>query len=247
MENFDGKRSYRRAGTALYITLAVAFLLIAVFIAMAIFFNITEITVEGAKKYTQAQILEASGIEKDGSIFFLNAGEAEIAIKNALPYVDTVKIARNLPGTVTIIVTESEAAAYFTYGGSSWITDIDGRILEETSSAPANLTELRGIAAESPDVGKNLNLSETVRLRGLKDLLATLKKSEMLDLTTWIDMTNLSAVTFEYNGYKVNISGTDDLDFKFSILINQVFAQHTEKGYGQSVIYQENGSFRYEG
>lgn len=247
MENFGGKRSFGRGGTALYITLAAAFLLIALFVAMAVFFKITDITVEGAQKYSAQEIIDASGVELDGSIFFLNAGSAQIAIKNALPYVDTVKISRNLPGTVSITVTESVAAAYFTSGGSQWVIDLGGRILEERVTVPAGLPEVRGITAKDPKAGKNLDLGsgETVRLRGLKEFLETLEIKGRLDLTTSIDMTNLSSVVFEYNGYKINIGEIDDLDHKFSALDN-AFKRLTDPGYGQWLIYDKgDGGMHY--
>lgn len=250
MENFGGKRSFKTGGMALYVTLAVAFLLIAVFLAMALFFKITDITVEGAQKYTVQEIIDASGVEADGSIFFLNVSEAEIAVKNELPYVDTVKITRQLPGTVSISVTESTAAAYFTAGGSQWIVDLNCRILEETSAVPTGLVEIRGIAPEEPKVGKSLDLGagEVVRLRGLKDMLKISGEWETLGLTAWLDMTNLSAVTFEYNGYKVNIGGPEDLDHKFNILLNQVMAAHPDTGSGQSIIYnKDEDSLHYMG
>lgn len=248
MKSFDGKRSSRSGGAAPYITLAVAFLLIAVFVAMAVFFKITTITVEGARKYDASEIIDASGVEKDTSIFFLNASKAQIAIKDTLPYVDTVRISRNLPGTVTIIVTESVGAAWFTSAGSYWIIDVGGRILEETDKQPADLVELRGITAEKPEVSSNLSLGsgESVRLRGLLDTLAAMEKWNVLDLTSWLDVSNLSAVTFEHNGYKVNIGATNDLDGKFKVLVEKVFANLAEKGSGQSIIYQEDDeSFRY--
>lgn len=248
MEKFDGKRRSGGGGTALYITLAGAFLLIAVFVAMALFFKITDITVEGTRMYSPRELIDASGVELDDSIFFLNTSRAQIAIKDALPYVDTVKITRRLPGTVVITVTESVGAACFAFEGSWWVTDLSGRILERASAAPAGLVELRGVAPVSPAVGKTLDLgAETVRLRALMDTLAALDRHGRIGLTTWLDVTNLSAVTFSYNGYKVNIGDAQDLDGRFDILDN-VFAQFSEPGRGQSVVYRkEDNSFRVEG
>lgn len=247
MENFGGRKNTRGGGAALYITLAVAFLLIAVFLAMALFFKITDITVEGSQKYTAQEIVRASGVEPDGSIFFLDASKAQIAIKDSLPYIDTVKISRHLPGTVVITVTESVGAAYFAAGGAYWIVDIAGRILERTDAAPTGLTELRGFTAASPKAGEKLKLGEgeSVRQSALLDTLAALRDGEMLDLTAYLDVTNLSAVLFEYNGYKVNFGEANDFDTKFKILIDQIFVRYTEQGSGQSFIYQNNGSFRY--
>ncbi len=247
MEHYGGKKNTRGAGAGLYITLGAAFLLIALFLAMALFFKITDITVEGPRRYTAQQIIDASGVEPDGSIFFLDASKAQIAIKDALPYIDTVKIARRLPGTVVITVTESVGEAYFSAAGAYWITDAAGRILEKTDAAPTGLTELRGFTAVDPREGKKLDLgaAESVRQSALLDTLSALRDNDMLDLTAFLDVTNLSAVLFEYNGYNVNFGEANEFDTKFRILIDQIFVRYTEKGYGQSFIYQNDNSFRY--
>ena len=117
MGSTKGRNRYTPGDGALYVTVAVAFILIIAIAAMGLFFKITDITVEGAEKYTAGQIIAVSGIEKDNSVFFLNASSAEVAIKSALPYVDTVKVTRHLPGTVTIRITESVSAAYIASGG----------------------------------------------------------------------------------------------------------------------------------
>lgn len=249
MGNFGGKKRNGRGGMALYITLAVAFMLIAVFLAMALFFKISDITVEGAKKYSAEEIIGVSGVEKEDSIFFLNAGAAQIAIMDAFPYIDTVKITRSFPGTVVISVTESVPAAYFTADGSCWIIDRNGRILEETTLAGVEgIAELRGVTAVDPQTGKSMSLGpgETVRLRCMKDTLEAIIDNGRLELTTWLDMTNLSAVTFEYNGYKVNIGEAEDFGTKFDLL-EKVLKEYTEPGHGQSFIYEKDiVGMRYE-
>lgn len=225
-------------GAVLYVTMAVAFVLIAVITAMALFFKITEIRVEGAVTYTADRIITASGIERDTSVFFLNASSAQRGIRSALPYVDTVKVTRKLPGTVVITVTETSAAAYAASGGKYYLFDVTGRILEETSSVPA-VTELRGAVPVEPAVGKSLSFgqNESVRLRALTQVLGKAAQCEMLGRMAWIDVTNLSAVTFDYNGYLFNIGAADELDMKFDTLISGFLAKNPDPGNGRSVYY----------
>lgn len=235
--------NYRRAsrGTALYMTMAAAFIIILLIVAMALFFKVSEISVEGAVKYTPEEIVKASGIEEDSSILFIGTGSAEVAVKSELPYVDSVKITKKLPGTVVITVTESVAAASFTDGSGWWIMDLDGRVLEETTAAGAQGTiEIRGIAPKDPEVGESLSLGsgESVRLRALLDILSALSGDKKLDLTEWVDVSNLSAITFRYNGYNVNVGQADNLTTKLSCL-NQFLTEHPETGYGQQLIYDE--------
>lgn len=236
MANTRGKRNNPGGGTVLYVTVAAAFSLLAVIVAMALFFKITDITVEGQSKYSAAEIIKASGIEKDTSVFFVSGSSAQIAIKNALPYIDSVKVVRKLPGTVSIQVTESTAAAYVTFGGSRYIIDESGRVLEKSNSA--GTAEIRGVTVKQPEVGKTLELadSDTVRRDALTGVLKALSDSGKLEKTKWIDLTNLSSITFNFYGYNVNIGTSDNVAHKLGIL-DSFLQVHTEEGYGQEVFY----------
>ena len=235
MANPKGRWAAGR-GAALYVTLAVAFTVIILITAMALFFKISDITVEGAARYSEREILLASGIEEDNSIFFLSSGKAEVAIKSQLPYIDSVKVERRLPGSVVIRVTESVPAAYIPYDGSYWVIDLTGRILEKVSSAPEGLVVISGATPEKPEVGKALTLgsAETVRLTAITETLTALRDNGKLELTTSLDVSNLSAITFEYYGYRVDFGKAGNWDNKFNLLDNF-----------QKVYYNENNGGLY--
>ncbi len=241
MGSTKGRNRYTPGDGALYVTVAVAFILIAAITAMGLFFKITDITVEGAEKYTQSQIIAVSGIEKDTSIFFLNSSAAEIAIKSALPYVDTVKVVRRLPGTVSIRITEAVSAAYISSGGSYYIVDLAGRILEKSSYVPQGV-EIRGVEPVDPEAGKTLSFgeNESARLRALTDVLKKASECGRLDRMAWIDISNLSAITFDYNGYRFNIGTAEELDLKFDDLLSKFLAANKDPGNGQNVYYDDN-------
>lgn len=247
MKNY-GRNGRRGKGAALYITMAAAFLVIAVVTAMGLFFKISAVTVVGGKKYTDQEIINASGLEIDGSILFVNMSGAEVRIKNALPYVDSVKVTRKLPGTVVITVTEVEPAAYFTSGGSVWLMDVNGRVLEETDGlGVSGVLEIRGITPETPEINKSLDLgsSESVRLRCLLNILKILDERERLELTEWVDVSNLASVTFYYNGYRINVHQADDMEElkdKFDLL-KDFFTDYPEPGHGQEVVYVDDKEY----
>lgn len=250
MKNY-GRNGRRGSGAALYVTMAGAFLVIAVVTAMGLFFKITAIRVTGSSKYSEKEIIDASGLETDSSIFFVNMSGAEVRIMNALPYVDSVRVTRRLPGTVVITVTESHPAGYFSAAGHFWIIDASGRILEQLDSITGDAPmELRGIAAEGPQTGKTLSLgsNESVRQRCLMNLVKELDQWKFLDLTEWVDVSNLDAVAFYCNGYRINLHRADDLtelEGKFTLL-SDFFADYPEPGHGQEIVYvDDQGYFTY--
>ena len=241
MANPNGSFRRNTRDTALYVTLTVALILIVLITAMALFFKVSEITVEGASKYTVQQIVDASGLELDSSIFFMDTGGAEVDIKTALPYVDGVKVERRLPGTVVIRVTESVPVGYVTAGEKAYIIDLNARILEETSVGSAAGVEVTGATPLSPQVGKTLSFGpeDSVRLDALVAMLTALNKDGKLDKTTKLDVSNLSAVSFEYNGYRVNFGTSGDLDTKLS-KFNEFLSEYPDPGTGQALIYDED-------
>lgn len=241
MGNTKGRNRYAPGEGTLYVTMAVAFILIALIAAMALFFKVTDITVEGAGRYSDSQVVAVSGLERDTSIFFISTSSAEVAIKSGLPYVDTVKVTRHLPGTVTIEITEAVSAAYAAQGGNYYVIDLSGRILEATPSRPRGV-EIRGAVPVEPETGKTVSFgeSESVRLRALTDVLKMADKYDRLELMSWIDITNLSAITFDYNGYRFNIGTADELELKFGTLIRDFLADNRDPGNGQGVYYDGN-------
>lgn len=212
----------RKNGGTLYITVIVALMLLAVIVGLSVFFNIETIEVEGASAYSAAEIIEASGIETDGSIFFLNDSAAAVRIKNAFAYVDEVQIVKTLPGTVTIRVTETPPVAWFESAGSYWVVSSQTKILERTDSITSrNLAELRGIEPIMPAVGDYISLGESgsVKLGYLTSVLRELDRAGMSGKVAWLDMTNLSAVSFFYdNRFTVLLGRADEVQDKLWLM-----------------------------
>lgn len=110
------RRSYhrkRRQGRFSFLYKILIFVAIcgAIAVALALFFKVDTITVTGNSRYTANQIIEASGIETGDNMFFLNKYHASERITAALPYVETVRISRQLPDTLVVTVTECTAPA----------------------------------------------------------------------------------------------------------------------------------------
>ena len=215
-------RRRRSGGTALYFTMAAGFVILAAITAMSLFFKISEINVSGIKMYSADQVIEISGLETGNSIFFIRENAVAVRIKNELPYVDDVRVIRSFPGTVTIEIVESIRAASIAFDGGWLILDQNCKILEKTNTAGTKGTiEIRGATAVSPTVGGSLNLgsSESVRSQYLHDTLAAIYKANLQNEVTWLDVTNISAIRFDYRGYDINVCQGENLDSKLKVLL----------------------------
>ena len=82
----------------------------AIVAALSLFFKADQIFVTGASRYSQQQVLQASGIRQGGNLFLLNKHQAAAAITDQLPYVESVRIRRQLPNALRIEITEDSPA-----------------------------------------------------------------------------------------------------------------------------------------
>ena len=72
------------------------------------------IVVEGNERYTEEQIIEAAGVQKEQNLVLLNKYKVKQSIFDTLPYVETVVINRKYPDALILTVTECTASAALT-------------------------------------------------------------------------------------------------------------------------------------
>ena len=84
----------RRRGRAPFpLRLLCLAVVIAAFLgALTMFFRIDMIVVEGNERYTEEQIIEAAGVQKEQNLVLLNKYKVKQSIFDTLPYVETVVI-----------------------------------------------------------------------------------------------------------------------------------------------------------
>ena len=188
--------------------LSVAAVVLAVTVGISIFFKVDTVTVTGASKYSALTIAEASGIEPGDSLLFFGKARAASKIKKQLPYVDTVRFERKLPGTVNIIIEEKMVAyALQATDGSWWIMTADGMIAEKTDAASAQKCPvIEGVTLQDPVAGNYAVAAETApedstlaataadRLKAAVNILSQLEQWELFSETTRLDVSDLFAL-----------------------------------------------------
>ena len=91
-------RRRRRGRASFPLRLLCLAVVIAAFLgALTMFFRIDMIVVEGNERYTEEQIIEAAGVQKEQNLVLLNKYKVKQSIFDTLPYVETVVINRKYP------------------------------------------------------------------------------------------------------------------------------------------------------
>lgn len=180
-------------------------------------FNIKWIDVTGNEKTTFGQIVNSSGIQYDQNIFRLNIKKSKNAIKK-LPYVDTVRIARHLPGGVMFKITERVPVACVKFGTGFALLDKEGRLLELAKEHPG-IPEIQGITVNKQKIGDILKDTLPNEIAAMDELLLSLSSHGLSDRTSVINIKNPNNVSFVIDGNKtVKTGGNYRLDYKLMML-----------------------------
>lgn len=216
------KRKRRRS--LLFVPVTVLLIIIIFVFGMSIFFRVSNISVVGNERYTNSAIIESSGIKDGDSILFMDTDKVQQKILDAYADIGSVSVQKTLPNKVMIVIGESEAVASVASGGSWWIIDENGRILESTTSGGAAGTiSVVGISPQDPQVGAQLNGGEEQELnvQYLANVLGALKKMGLCNEVTTLNVSNISSISFDYRKrFTVNFGSGEDPEYKLSKLIS---------------------------
>jgi cell division protein FtsQ len=110
-------------------------------------FAVSEISVTGHKRRTSDQVAQIAGLNKGANILDLDLGGARARLM-ADPWIADAKLARKLPDTVHVHVTEREAAGIVSIAESYLVTR-DGEIIKRLEpNDPLDLPIVTGITVQ---------------------------------------------------------------------------------------------------
>ena len=89
----------------LFKLLCVIAVIVALTVGATVFFRVEQVTVTGNQRYTEEEIVAASGIQLGSNLYSLNKVRIDRNLRTTLPYIGELTINRSLPSTVVITVT----------------------------------------------------------------------------------------------------------------------------------------------
>ena len=209
----------RRSGQFSFLYRLLCFVLItaAGAVALTLFFKVDTVEVTGQVRYTEAQVAEASGVERGDNLFLLDKNKVAANITTALPYVETVRIRRMIPDTLRIYVTECTAPV------AVRLLSVQGKIVEKvTPSFWEAYPQIVGVTPSEPAVGGPLAVAEgqEYALDALLSLLPLLEKKEMLPQVQALYLDDPALLTMRYmDRFDVVLRYNADFDYKLDYLL----------------------------
>ncbi len=174
----SGKKKRRKKNYLLRFLIFCALVAGSYFFLSSDLFIVTNIQVEGNRYYTQAQVIELSGLSTGYNMFF--EVETKPARNKLLerPYIKYAKIRRLPMGTLVIDVTERTEYAAVPYGEQFILIDEEGMVLR-ISDTEVTLPLLEGMSVAEMEPGKPLSVEQSYLLTGTLGLLTAMEENDI--------------------------------------------------------------------
>lgn len=235
---FNRNRFLLQIGTVVAVVLALLF-------GMSIFFKVDNITVSGTNKYDVWTVRQASGIVDGENLLTLSRARISGNILSELPYIDSVRVGIELPGTVHIQVQELDVVyAIQAQDGSWWLMSSGGKLVDTCSSADAeDYTRILGVTLSSPQVGSDavayqeqaatdeegntvpITVYASERLSVAVELTRHMEAKGLIGTVSTVDVTSLTDIQMWYGTrFQMELGDSSGLERKVDAL-SQAVAQ----------------------
>jgi len=266
--NRTRRRGRSRLGF-LFKVLCVLALLVAITVGATVFFRVETVQVNGNSRYTQEEVVAASGIQIGDNLYHMNKYQVAGDIREKLPYVEELSIVRNLPSTIVITVKEWDAVAQILpadapativdektgeevpveTAGEPWLISVGGKLLEQ---APADSTvmEVSGLTALMPRAGTALAVpqDEQDELAGLLALLTALEQRDLMGRVSRVEVESTQVRLRYADRFNVKMPLNGDFSYHLSVVekvIPQIDAKHGEQAEGSMDLTQDGYELVY--
>ncbi len=214
------RRNNRGRFAVLYRLLTFVVICGAIVAALALFFKVEHIEVEGSTRYSQEEVVAASGLSVGDNLFLMDKYEVAGRIRSALNYVETVRITRSLPSTLHIAITECRFTVAVEQDGALWLVSGNGKIVDTVKAGAGPYAMVTGLNLTDPQVGQNIHSENENACAVLLELLGLLRSKDMLGDVQAIHLEDAAQITMRYlDRFTVQIPWNADLDYKLNYLL----------------------------
>ena len=251
------KRGKGRLGP-LFKLLCAGAVAVALTMGATVFFQVETVAVTGNSRYSQEEIIKATGIQTGDNLFRMNKYQIAHQVLQGLPYVEELTIRRALPSTIVITVKEWDAVARVEAPGTSAVVQTvpqapaepvqpdssqagDGADQSQPELSP-DQSQAAGNQSAAGDIGGDSSSEDNQedakpKLTALLALLQGLEDYDMLADTASIALGDTHVELRYLDRFTVKLSLVGDMDNKLQAL--KAAVPEAEKKLGE----QTTGTF----
>lgn len=217
--NHTSARRARRRRTIITIIVLLCFIVVGAVLSVTVLFKIDSYSIEGDSIYTQEQLISAFGHPIGENMFRFSLSGTEESMRQALPYLETLKVRRRLPGTVVFLVTPAQEYAAIDLGdGNAVILSRTMRVLAAAALPAEGLLRIVGAAPQNLVPGQQFSTGDETKDAQLALLVSALQSTGIEHITS-IDLSDQYELTAVYAGRITIKLGTESqLEYKLSVV-----------------------------
>ncbi len=216
------KKTKRKPNKVLKTVVLVNVFLIALIVAIGLLtpaFDIQEINVTGIQQLTSAKVIDATNLKVGKNIFTFSKQMVKDEIAE-LSFVKDVKIIREYPNRVSIVVSECQPMSQVLCGESLYIViDETGKILDTTSeSGKYGVPIIEGVFVEQFEVGKIIDTRQTSSFEQLLLIAKELSENNMIDMVAKLSLEDSEIFLHFQNGIRCDIGAGTNSSYKIRFI-----------------------------
>ncbi len=170
------KRKIKLRGIILLLVLLVALL---VALSCTVLFPVKTIVVSGESRYSQTEIVAASGILPGDNIPSLRKDQVEERILSGLPYIQSVQIRKNWFGKITLEVADGDAVLAYLSNGVYYGVNALGKIVSAEQTEPTDLCVITGCTGDAPTSGQPYRIQDETLADHLKKFQVSFAENQL--------------------------------------------------------------------
>lgn len=231
-EEKKAKKRRRRGNYVIYyIMLAILAVIVFAILSVTVLFNCEKIVVEGETKYSDEQIIEASGLKGDENLVKLSLLGIDKRILKELVSLDSAVVTKQFPNTIKITVTPAEPMVNFYYAGKNYVISHVGRVMEIEKNA-ADCMEVIGYQpGDNVVIGDYITAANPEQDETIKTISGTIDAVGISEITK-LDITDMLAIELVYDDrIEINLGSMLQLEEKLTIVkeLTENYIEDTEK------------------
>lgn len=207
------------------------------FLAESLLLRVAEVRVTGDSVYPEEEILQICDYKKGDNLLFIPISSREEKLQEQLPYVAKAKISRRLPSTVVVEITAARAACCLQAGGTWYVVDGQGKVLEARADPPDGLLQATGFVLNAAQIGQPLGVEDPAAAEALAQILRTVDSLGVAGDFTRLDVTDLYNIQIWYQDrVECRLGSAVELENKLQYAVGLLTGET-----GKGVRPEENG------
>jgi cell division septal protein FtsQ len=242
----DRRAGKKRKKTFLTLFVFAAVLSVGLLVLSSPLFAVKAVEISGSAAVSAEEIEKIAGLAVGDNLFSFDAGGAEKAL-TAHPYIKSVKINKDFPDKVTVLVEERKPRAYveFKSVGTYLLIDETGRVLESASYAAEELPVIVGLKLKDIALGQPLAAEDTKAFENVVLISHLFDKYELTGRIR-VEVSNAKDIHLYIGTLDVLLGGIEDADTKIS-MVKAILPKIPEgaRGFLDVKDIEKNAVFQY--